>query len=181
MVAEISAHCRSITADSKGENMEENKELVTEEKKDIATGENKEHILEDDKSLLTQMRDMEKQTLKWQRVSAYGSIGIFVVIAVSMIILVPRVFNAISVATATLEHIDTVVTEADKTLDDVNAMVAEMTIASTNINKIVDENGQSITDAVGKMSSIDFEGLNDAINDLKNTVGPMASFFGRFK
>ena len=161
--------------------MEENKQLVTQENEEIAAEEKKEPISDENKALLEQVRDMEKQTLKWQRISAYGSVGIFVVIAISMLILVPRVFTAISVATGTIEHIDTIVTEADKTLDDVNAMVGEITTASKNINKIVDENGQDITDAVDKMSSIDFEGLNDAINDLKNTVGPMASFFGRFR
>ena len=161
--------------------MEENKQLAAQVSNENAAEEKKEPISDENKSLLEQVRDMEKQTLKWQRISAYGSIGIFVVIAISMLILVPRVFTAISVATSTIEHIDTIVTEADKTLDDVNAMVGEITTASKNINKIVDENGQDITDAVDKMSGIDFEGLNDAINDLKNTVGPMASFFSRFR
>ena len=68
-----------------------------------------------------------------------------------------------------------------ETIDEIDTMVAEMTTASTNLNKLVDDNSQALTDAINNIAGIDFEGLNKAIKDLKDTVGPMASFFGRFR
>ena len=60
-------------------------------------------------------------------------------------------------------------------------MVLEMTDASKNLNQLVSDNSQALTDSVTNMSNIDFEGLNAAIKDLQDTVGPMASFFNRFR
>ena len=48
------------------------------------------------------------------------------------------------------------------------------------MNTKLTENAQSLTDAVEKMNSIDFEGLNKAIQDLQDAVGPFASFMNRF-
>ena len=43
------------------------------------------------------------------------------------------------------------------------------------------ENSEALTQTVNDMSNIDFEGLNTAIKDLQDTVGPFASFFGKFR
>jgi len=43
------------------------------------------------------------------------------------------------------------------------------------------DNSQSLTDAVEKMNNIDFEGLNKAIQDLQDAVGPFANLMKKFK
>ena len=43
------------------------------------------------------------------------------------------------------------------------------------MNKLVDDNGSNLAAAVKSLSEIDFEGLNKAITDLQDAVGPMAS------
>ncbi len=130
----------------------------------------------DDQSiqLLTQIRDLKKKQLMWQRVSAACLFGIFAVLFITVSIIIPR-------ATTTLSNIDQVSGEMYETIDEIDTMVAEMTTASTNLNKLVDDNSQALTDAINNIAGIDFEGLNKAIKDLKDTVGPMASFFGRFR
>ena len=60
-------------------------------------------------------------------------------------------------------------------------MVSEMTTASKNLNELVNENAGPLTEAVKNMSNVDFDGLNKAITDLQDTVGPMANFFNRFR
>ena len=130
----------------------------------------------DDQSiqLLTQIRDLKKKQLMWQRVSAACLFGIFAALFITVSIIIPR-------ATTTLSNIDQVAGEMYETIDEIDTMVAEMTTASTNLNKLVDDNSQALTDAINNIAGIDFEGLNKAIKDLKDTVGPMASFFGRFR
>ena len=56
-----------------------------------------------------------------------------------------------------------------------------MTDASNNLNQLVNDNTEPLTQAVNNMAGIDFEGLNQAITDLQGAVGPLANFFGRFK
>ena len=43
------------------------------------------------------------------------------------------------------------------------------------IKEFVDDNGENLAAAVKSLSEIDFEGLNKAITDLQDAVGPLAS------
>lgn len=115
-----------------------------------------------------------KKQLFLQRITTLATVGIFVVVLVAMIVLVPKV-------TMTLTNIDKMVADASSSVENINAMVAEMTEASKNLNQLVNDNTEPLTQAVNNMAGIDFEGLNKAITDLQATVGPMAQFFGRFK
>lgn len=115
-----------------------------------------------------------KKQLFLQRITTLATVGIFVVVLVAMIVLVPKV-------TMTLTNIDKMVADASGSVENINAMVAEMTEASKNLNQLVNDNTEPLTQAVNNMAGIDFEGLNKAISDLQATVGPMAQFFGRFK
>ena len=117
---------------------------------------------------------VEKKHLFWQRISALAVVAIFLVVLVSAIIIIPQV-------TQTLGHINSVAQKAEAEIENVDTMVTEMTAASENLNKLVDDNAEGLTTAVTNMSNVDFDGLNKAIEDLQNTVGPMASFFGKFR
>ncbi len=115
-----------------------------------------------------------KKQLFLQRITTLATVGIFVVVLVAMIVLVPKV-------TMTLTNIDKMVADASSSVENINAMVAEMTEASKNLNQLVNDNTEPLTQAVNNMAGIDFEGLNKAITDLQATVGPMAQFFSRFR
>ena len=123
---------------------------------------------------LKELRDIAKKQLKWQRRTALAMAGIFAVMLIAVLILVPKV-------TTTLDNIDEVVSNISGSVDDINIMVAEMTEASSNINTLVGDNAVTLTEAVNNLAGIDFEGLNKAIKDLQDAVGPMASFFNRFR
>ena len=121
-----------------------------------------------------EMLRVDKKHLFWQRLSALAVVATFLVVLVTAIILVPKVSQ-------TLEHINSVAQKAEAEIENVDGMVTEMTAASQNLNKLVDDNAEGLTDAVTSMSNVDFEGLNKAIEDLQATVGPMASFFSKFR
>ncbi len=130
--------------------------------------------VDESSKVLDELKKIQRFQLILQGISTCGILGLFIAAVISLNTVVPKAFE-------TLSHIDSVVTQADQTLDDVNVMVSEMTEASKNLNKLMDDNAQDITDAVDKMAAIDFEGLNKAIDDLKNAVGPLATFFSRFR
>ncbi len=123
---------------------------------------------------MTAMLVVAKKQLFLQRITTLATVGIFVVVLVAMIVLVPKV-------TMTLTNIDQMVADASSSVENINAMVAEMTEASKNLNQLVNDNTEPLTQAVNNMAGIDFEGLNKAITDLQATVGPMAQFFSRFR
>ena len=121
-----------------------------------------------------EMLKVDKKHLFWQRLSAMAVVATFVVVLITAVILVPQI-------SATLSNINKVASDAEAAIADVYVMVDEMTDASKNLNKLVGENSEALTEAVTNMADIDFEGLNKAIGDLQDTVGPMASFFNKFR
>ncbi len=127
-----------------------------------------------DEQAMAAMLIVAKKQLFLQRITTLATVGIFVVVLVAMIVLVPKV-------TMTLTNIDKMVADASGSVENINAMVAEMTEASKNLNQLVNDNTEPLTQAVNNMAGIDFEGLNKAISDLQATVGPMAQFFSRFR
>ena len=121
-----------------------------------------------------QMLNVNKKTLGWQRFAALMVLATFVVILVTALILVPQIVE-------TLNNINKVAGEVEQSLQGVDTMVAEMTSASENLNKLVDDNAQGLTTAVENLANVDFDGLNKAIQDLQDAIGPMATFFNKFK
>ncbi len=117
---------------------------------------------------------MTKKQLFWQKVASLGVLGIFVVVLISALVMVPKV-------TMTLSNIDRVSYQVMESIEDIDAMVAEMTEASTGLNKLVSDNADTVTGAVSDLAGIDFEGLNTAIKDLQDTVAPFAAFFRQFR
>ena len=121
-----------------------------------------------------EMLKVEKKHLFWQRISALAVVAMFLVVLVTAMTLVPQVIN-------TLNSINKVAVDAEAAIGDVEVMVSEITTASKNLNQLVDDNDEKLTEAVNNLSSVDFDGLNAAIGDLQDTVGPMAAFFSKFR
>lgn len=112
--------------------------------------------------------------LFYQRISACCMVVIALCVLFAVLKVVPMVET-------TLAHINDTAIKAQESLVQVDEMTDGLNEASKNLNKLVDENVEVVTDAVKSISEIDFEGLNQAITDLQGAVGPLANFFGKFK
>lgn len=128
----------------------------------------------DDADVLKQIRDLSKKRLILQAVSTVCVAGMFAAVLIAVLVMVPRV-------STTLAHINDVATRAQESLVQVDDMTASMIKASGDLSGLVDENGEALASAVKSMSEIDFEGLNKAITDLQDAIGPMANFMNRFR
>ncbi len=122
----------------------------------------------------SEVKTLLKKQLFWQRISAVIFAGILGVMIYSAATIIPA-------ATSALVRANEVATDVENSLDNIDKMVAEMTDATVNLNKLVQDNSDTITGAVKELSEIDFDGLNKAIKDLQDAVGPVASFFKKFR
>ncbi|MBQ3798606.1 MAG: hypothetical protein II842_20400 [Butyrivibrio sp.] len=117
---------------------------------------------------------LAKKQLLWQKISTFSFICALLALLYVITGLVPKVET-------TLDHYNEVAIKAQESLAQVDSMSKELEEASTNINKLVEDNFDELTSAVNDMSNIDFEGLNKAIQDLEDTVGPFANFMRSFR
>ena len=70
---------------------------------------------------------------------------------------------------------------ANNALDDVDMMAKSIIDTSDSLKEFITENGEAMTGAVQSIEDIDFEGLNKAIQDLQDAVGPFAKTMRMFK
>ncbi|RKM58517.1 hypothetical protein D6856_12210 [Butyrivibrio sp. XB500-5] len=129
---------------------------------------NQEQNVTSNDAILTEIRDLSKKRLFYQKISTCCIAGMLAILLICVLVIVPKV-------NATIVKVNGVATKAETTLDDVSGMTESIVKASENMNKLVDDNGSNLAAAVKSLSEIDFEGLNKAITDLQDAVGPMAS------
>jgi sensor histidine kinase regulating citrate/malate metabolism len=127
-----------------------------------------------DENLMNQILATNKKQLFWQRIIGLMLVALVAVVITVAVILVPE-------ATTTLRYIDDVALKEQETLGQIDEVAESLIASSDNLNKLVDENAEELTTAVKSISEVDFEGLNKAIKDFQDAVGPLASFMNRFR
>lgn len=127
-----------------------------------------------DENLMNQILATNKKQLFWQRIIGLMLVALVAVVITVAVILVPE-------ATKTLRYIDDVTLKEQETLGQIDEVAESLIASSDNLNKLVDENAEELTAAVKSISEVDFEGLNKAIKDFQDAVGPLASFMNRFR
>ena len=135
----------------------------------------------DNEELLKKISDNSAKSLRFQRISAFCMIGIFVVVLVVAFMLVPPVINTVNEINDTAISVGETVTKASALIDEMDKTAKEIQDTSNNMDKLLTDNSETITEALDKMSKIDFDGLNEGIKDLQDAVGPFADFMNRFR
>ncbi|MCR4903233.1 MAG: hypothetical protein K6A23_10255 [Butyrivibrio sp.] len=138
-----------------------------------------------DSKVLEEIRKACSREAFYSRLTAVFVGGLFLVVAISLVLIVPKAIYALNNANSLIDDTNKLVLETNAAVDELSeitgeleTMVDSVTSASNNMNKLVEDNAEDLTQAVQNMSEIDFEGLNKAIADLQTAVGPLAKLFG---
>jgi len=131
----------------------------------------------DDHTLLAEMLRTEKRVLRHARIANLISLVLVVVLLGSLLAVVLRVGGMAKQAQEALKNFDTFVETAEQaqdTLEDMDSFIR-------NANRLLTDNMDELTEAVGKLNSLDIDTLNQAIQNLYNVITPLANFFGQFR
>ncbi len=133
-----------------------------------------------DTATLKELLEWEKKEAKYAKRTSMLLGALVLIFLVVAVIIVPK---AVTVLENTNEAVVTAQKSLDKIdtqLDSIQTMTDSITKTSDNMNTMVEDNAEQLTEAVKKMQSIDFEGLNQAIEDLQTAVKPMAKMMKAF-
>ena len=126
------------------------------------------------KELIAQLKEeneTEKKYLKKQltmlKIMMGAMAGIFIVLFITVILLLPKVMETLSGANKAIAQISETMVEVDEVFE--------------SVKTLIEESEQGLSLAIDSMNSIDFEGLNQSITDLGNVVSPLANFFSKFR
>lgn len=120
--------------------------------------------------LLKDMKGQSKKKLFYLRLLT----AIFAVICIAIVSVIPSVISTLDTTKTTMAHLNDTITTMDDTITTMDETLDAITA-------MADTGTTGITEALEKIESIDFEGLNSAIGDLGTVVEPMAKFFEKFK
>lgn len=165
------------------ENIEQKDAVNETENKDSSEKEN-EALTEGapgTEDLLRQILEADKKEVKYAKRAAFFMMGIFLIFLVAAIILVPKIVTTLNSANTAIKAANETLVQANEALTGINTMTTSITGTSDKMNSMLVDNSQSLTDAVDKMNKIDFAGLNQAIQDLQDAVGPFATLMNKFK
>lgn len=128
----------------------------------------------------TLLEETQKQ-LFYTKILAGAAGGMFLILLIAALLVVPKAVSALTQAEAVMADAQGLLETADTAISNISAMSDEVTQVSKSLNGFVTDNAQTLTDAATDISNIDFEGLNGAIRDLQDAVGPFAKMMNRFK
>lgn len=141
--------------------------------------------MENTQKLMDLLEQMEKANRKQV---AYARLQfIFSVIAAICCILLllagvkvlPQLQEAVLQAETVLTNLETVTTDLAQA--DLIGMVENVDALVTNVDGLVGTSQEGVEQTMAKINAIDFDALNDAIQDLSDVIEPIAKFFNTFK
>ena len=113
--------------------------------------------------LLAEMVKLQKKTAKRTGVVAFSMIVIAAVVLASAVLIVPKVMTTLMAAETTLEQATTLMGDVKNSLDGMNKMIS-------NVDTVLTDNTEAMSDAIKKIGDIDIDGLNDSIKKLNGAV-----------
>lgn len=131
--------------------------------------------------MLAKLLEKTTKQLFYTRIVAGAALGLFLVVLIAAMVLVPKASRVLSQTNELVADAGGILESADLVLQDISTMSNEVTSVSEGLNGFIIENAQTLTDAAQDISNIDFEGLNHAIQDLQDAVGPFANLMNRWK
>ena len=142
-----------------------------------------------EKELLSQIRDLQEKKLKVEKRTSKLLFALTLIILIAVVVMVPatlmlfnKVTQTVDKANGAIDDITATVQRAETTLDGIDEMTESASQAASNMNQLVEENSKTLNESIKALSEVDYEGLNEAINDLKSAASSMAevmSVFGR--
>lgn len=128
-----------------------------------------------------ELLEKTKKQLLYTRVLAAAAVGMFLIMLLAAVVVVPKASAALSQISDVMVRVQGLAENADSAVTGIQKMSGEVTAVSQSLNEFVTDNAQTLTEAAKDISQIDFEGLNQAIQDLQDAVSPLAKMMNRFK
>lgn len=136
--------------------------------------------MEDRDELLQKLVKNSSKQLFYARLTSLAALVLCVAVVVCLAVVVPKVLETVDSANDILVQVSDTITIVDTTLESVTEMSISITDMGSTMETFITDNAETVEAIMTKLEEIDFEGLNDAIEDLGNVVEPLANFFNKF-
>ena len=116
---------------------------------------------------------------KLQFVFAAIAVLCCVIMLCSVLKVLPMIQDIATEAETMISNLETVT--ADLAKSDLLSIVEDMDDLVGNVDGLVKTSQSGVEQALQKINGIDFDALNEAIDDLSDVIEPIAKFFNKYK
>ena len=113
--------------------------------------------------LLSELIDNQKRLVRQAKLTTVVNILIGLVLVAALVLVIPRV-----------RRVETSLAEIDQLVADAGELIE-------NTNTMVTDNTDAVAETVQKLNDVDFDTLNDAIENLNTAIEPLAGLAGLFQ
>lgn len=132
-----------------------------------------------DHDLLVELVKSQKEDARGQKITAIATVSMFAAVAIALLILVPKVFVTLNNIQDMVRQTKTAVQQTQTFVQSANSSLSGIDDMIANVDQLVTENTENVGNAMNNFNNVDFERLNQAINDLASIVEPLADLLGR--
>ena len=143
--------------------------------------------IENEASAVEQLLKEEQKQSRLIRILMIANVILAVGMLIALLIIVPKVTTMVSDAEKALANVEDLSQQAKTALNDLQGLAEQAEESLDGIDEVVEnangilvENASGMNEAIDNFNSMDFEKLNQAINDLSDAVAPLASFARMF-
>ena len=123
--------------------------------------------------LLVELVRQQDETARRGKIFVALMAVVAAVALISALILIPNMSR-------TQAEAEQLILNAKTSLEEVDVMVKNIEDLSVNVNTLVTDNADALTDSMEKIKNIDFNSLNRSIKNLSGILEPLAEFFNLF-
>ena len=131
--------------------------------------------------MLAEVLRCQKKRLWYMRITSIVIVLFVIILTAALFRIVPRAAELVDQVHTEVKKVDRIIDEdVPESLANINKLVTDTDKMMENVNGVLDENTDAVTDTVKKLNEIDFDSLNDAIKNLNDVVKPLSDFFKGF-
>lgn len=134
-----------------------------------------------DHELLAALLKSQKSDTRFQKAAAVGTFLLAAVFAVAFAILIPQVTLTLQNADKALDQVQVLAGQAQDSLDNVNGLVDSAQHSLSGIDQVVSDNTETITEVTQRLGKIDFDKLDQSIDDLAEVVKTLSEVTSLFR
>lgn len=134
-------------------------------------------IMEENKEIVQLLKQIEKNNRKQARIAGIQCV-FAVVTALCCVLLFVMIFNILPQLNGVMTQMQTVLSNLEETSEQLAAVDLESMVA--DVDTLVATGQRGLEETMEKLNSLNFDALNQAIEDLGEVIEPIASFFKKF-
>ena len=135
---------------------------------------NKDRIDEEQTRLLQKMIERQERDIIINRVTAFAECTLLAALIIVFALLIPRFLK-------TVQTVEESMIQVQDLVDQAQASLIEITDLAKDVDQVIETNEASLAEAISNFNSVDFEGLNNSITNIRDAVEPLANVANFFK